>query len=46
MFRQVRHPRKIRLHQKAQGYSELQGNLTQGKEEIQNPMQRRVLKGG
>ena len=30
----------------ARGYSEFQGNLMQGKEEIQNPTQRRVLKGG
>ena len=31
---------------KSRGYSEFQGNLMQGKEEIQNPTQRRVLKGG
>ena len=46
MFRQVPHPRKVRLHPKARGNSWLQGNLKTGWEEIQNPTQRRVFKWG
>ena len=43
MFRQVPHQRKVRLHPKVWGYSQLRGNLKAGWEEIRNPTQRRVL---
>ena len=47
LSRQVPHPWTFRLRRKARGYSgHLQGNLTRGQEEIQNPTQRRVLKEG
>ena len=44
MFRQVLHPRKVRLRPKVSGYSQLRGILKARWEEIQNPTQRRVLK--
>ena len=47
LSRQVPPPWTIRLRRKARRYSNhLQGNLTRGQEEIQNPTQRRVLKEG
>ena len=44
MFRQVPHPRKVRLHPKVRGYSQLRRNMKARWEEIRNPTQRRVLK--
>ena len=43
MFRHVRHPRKVRLRPKVQGYSQPRRNLKAGWEETQNPTRRRVL---
>ena len=44
MFRPVPHPRKVWLHAKVRGYSQLRGNTKAGWEETQNPTHRRVLK--
>ena len=42
--RQVPHPRKVGLHPKVWGYSQLWTSLLEGWTEFQNPTQRRVLK--